>query len=108
MSQDSASPGAGSAKAGQDYAPVACSFHDTLEHAAVLRLMCRIRFKRPDGTEREVLATIDDVWSKGGEEFARLSTDDIVRLDRLESVELLPRGAMTGDRSAAAPPAPDG
>ncbi|NNM31729.1 MAG: hypothetical protein HKO53_01600 [Gemmatimonadetes bacterium] len=83
MSPEPASPPPGLSPA-TDYVPVSCSFHDVLEDAAVRRVVRQITYQDAEGVEHLVRSTIDDVWSRNGEEFARLGTGDVVRLDRLE------------------------
>ena len=84
MNPHAASSRAADPSRGDEYVPVSCSFHDVLEDAAVRRTVRDITFRDAAGEERRVRSTIDDVWSKDGEEFARLGTGDVVRLDRLE------------------------
>jgi Rho-binding antiterminator len=69
------------------YSPVACGFHDRLEAMATLGRSCAVRYREPDGEEREVVARIEDIYAAGGEEFVRLSGGEVVRLDRLIEVE---------------------
>ncbi|MDH3222832.1 MAG: hypothetical protein OEO23_03880 [Gemmatimonadota bacterium] len=71
----------------EKYVPVDCAFHDRLEDAAVRRRSCRISYLEEDGAEREVTTRILDVWTQGEEEFAKLETGAVVRLDRLLRVE---------------------
>ncbi|MGH7480848.1 MAG: hypothetical protein ACRELV_01730 [Longimicrobiales bacterium] len=70
-----------------DYTPIDCSLHDRLEAAATLGGKRRIVFRDPDAGSTEVLARIVDVFAKGGEEFIRIDSGALIRLDRLESVD---------------------
>jgi Rho-binding antiterminator len=71
----------------ETYEPVSCSFHDTLEDAAVRRRPCRVRYRLEDGGLNEVVTTIQDVFTREGAEFARLGDGTLVRLDRLDGIE---------------------
>ncbi len=81
------------------YVPVDCAFHDRLEDAVVRRRSCRILYLEEDGAEREVTTRIVDVWTRGEEEFVKLETGTVVRLDRLSRVEPdLPSSHGSGPR----------
>ncbi|MGH7483645.1 MAG: GNAT family N-acetyltransferase [Longimicrobiales bacterium] len=70
-----------------DYTPIACELHDRLEAAATLGGKRRIVFRDPDAGSIEVLARIVDVFAKGGEEFIRIDSGALIRLDRIESLD---------------------
>lgn len=76
-----------------DYSPIDCSLHDHLEAAATLGGKRRIVYYDEGAGSTEVLARIVDVFAKGGEEFIRLDTGALIRLDRLESVDDVRFGA---------------
>jgi Rho-binding antiterminator len=76
------------------YTPPSCSFHDELEAHAVRRYVVRIAFQDPDGTAREVVGTIADVWSEAGAEYLRTDDGTTVRLDRLTGVRREARGPI--------------
>lgn len=67
------------------YRPIDCAVHDVLEASAVRRTVCRIRLREGSG-EREVLTTIDDVYSRDGAEWADLGDGSRVRLDQFIEV----------------------
>ncbi len=69
-----------------EYRPIDCGIHDQLEHVAVLRRLCRIRFQGENGGEQIALTRIVDIFARNGEEFVRLESGDEVRLDRLIEV----------------------
>jgi len=75
----------------KEYVPISCTFHDRLEHWAVLRKNVSIVYL--DGNEqREVTAVISDVFAEGGADYAVLTPSDDgravkVRLDHIVSVE---------------------
>lgn len=109
MSAPTASPHPHGDSQAKNYVPVSCSFHDRLEDAAVRRLVYRVAFQDEHGETRRVDTTIDDVWSREGEEFARLGTGDVVRLDRLELGDRCPGPwSVSGPGSSSAPGAGHG
>ena len=65
------------------YTPISCNYHSIIEHYASLREYCRIQFKTPLKEFRTVEAMIIDVYTENSEEFIKLSTGDIIRLDYL-------------------------
>ena len=69
----------------EPYTPVACGFHDRLEHWAVRRTPVEIVWRADDG-ERTVTTTIDDVVARDGADWAVLGTSEAVRADRLVRV----------------------
>ena len=69
-----------------DYTPIACGFHDRLEHAAVLRQPVEIAWR--DGlAERRAQTTVEDVFAKEGADWVRLGTGETLRADRLVSLD---------------------
>lgn len=64
------------------YRPVACSFTDRLEDAAVRRARVRVTWRAGD-EQREAVTTIADVMTEHGADWVRLGTGDVVRADRL-------------------------
>lgn len=69
-----------------DYVPVACGFHDHLEHLALGRRICRVTFVEA-GREQVVEGMIADIITTQGAEFLVLAgTDDRIRLDRIRAV----------------------
>jgi Rho-binding antiterminator len=69
------------------YSPIACAIHDELLAAATRREERDIAYTDEQGARRVVRSRILDVYTKGSEEFLRLSTGETVRLDRLAAVE---------------------
>lgn len=70
-----------------DYTPVACSFHDQLEHLAIRRTNCRI-FYRQNGEELTIEGRISDILVSDGAEYAILEPcGDRIRLDRILTIQ---------------------
>jgi transcriptional antiterminator Rof (Rho-off) len=73
------------------YRPVACSFTDRLEDAAVRRTPLRVTWRDPStgsghAATREAVTTIADVMTEHGADWVRLGTGEVVRADRLMAV----------------------
>jgi Rho-binding antiterminator len=68
---------------GPEYVPLPCDVHDELEAFAVRREAVRIRFRDPQGADREITGTIVDIWAEGGAEYLRIGDGTTIRLDRL-------------------------
>jgi transcriptional antiterminator Rof (Rho-off) len=69
------------------YAPIACSAREELLPLAASHRACAIRYRDAAHEEQEARAVIKDVYTRGDEEFLRLSTGLEVRLDHLIAVE---------------------
>lgn len=73
-----------------DYVPVACSFHDRLEHLAMRRIPCRIRYLA-EGRELFRDGLIRDIMTASGAEYLVLEGDaERIRLDRIVGIEPAP------------------
>lgn len=70
-----------------DYRPIDCGIHDRLQLFAMRRTSCRILYRDDDGGEHCVRDELADVYTRGREEYARLSCGKEIRLDRLLRVE---------------------
>ncbi|MGJ3249649.1 MAG: hypothetical protein ACFE0J_00755 [Elainellaceae cyanobacterium] len=70
----------------ESYSPINCDFHDELEAIATLRNKCVIVYRNSDG-EMRVQDYIDDVYAQNGEEFIKLRSGLIIRLDALVEVD---------------------
>jgi len=69
----------------KDYKPVSCDWHDELEAAAMHKTEVILEVDT-DGTRGTQRGRISDVFSREGEEFARLENGDgtaEIRLDRI-------------------------
>ena len=70
-----------------DYQPIDCNFHDWLLAKATLRERVVIQYSTGSGTSpMKVEAVIQDVFTENKEEFVRLDTGAVIRLDRLAEV----------------------
>lgn len=69
------------------YRPIDCALHDRLEAHATVGRVVRIVARAPNGETREIEDRVVDVFARGGEEFVRTAGGELIRLDRLESVD---------------------
>ncbi|HET6569615.1 MAG TPA: hypothetical protein VFG50_16740 [Rhodothermales bacterium] len=74
------------------YEPIDCNFYDELTLRATYRRVSEVRYRDEAGVERVVRAVIEDVFTRGPEEFLKLEGGLEIRLDRILSVDgiLLP------------------
>jgi len=70
-----------------DYVPVACAFHDRLEHLALRRTSCRVHYM--DGPDSRVAAGIvRDILTADGAEYLILGAASTrIRLDAITAIE---------------------
>lgn len=71
---------------GMTYRPISCDFHDVLEATATRRNRVRIAF-RADGAVEQRQARIVDLGHGDDGEYMTLDTGEMVRLDRIVSVD---------------------
>ena len=69
----------------QPYTPIACGFHDRLEHWAVRAEPVEVVWRDGDA-ERRLTTTVADVVARDGADWVRLGTGQEVRADALLSV----------------------
>lgn len=69
------------------YRPIDCGLHDRLEAHATLGRVVRIIARGPHGEIHEIEDRLVDVFARGDEEFVRTAGGELIRLDRLESVD---------------------
>ncbi len=69
------------------YKPISCSFHDGLESIAVLRKVVKIIFMDEAGNRQEITSQIVDFKNHDGAEFMVLRDGQIIRLDKIISVD---------------------
>lgn len=84
------------------YRPISCDFHDILEATATRRTRARIVFLDEDGGRRTVQARIVDLGAGPGGECMTLETGEVVRLDRILSVDDARLAAFADDEPTAA------
>lgn len=77
------------------YQPINCEFHDVLEATAVRGTRATLRVIDPEGSELTVRAAIADVFAECGAEYLRLASGELIRLDRLVSVDGIAASAFT-------------
>lgn len=68
------------------YVPIDCGFHDELLSRATLGQRSKIVY-REDETEHTTNDYIEDVYTRGEEEFARLRSGLVLRLDQIVRVD---------------------
>jgi Rho-binding antiterminator len=72
-----------------EYVPIACGFHDRLEHHAVRGAAVEVVWT-DGGTERAATTRLADVFAADGADWVRLASGDVIRADRLVSVDGTP------------------
>ena len=70
-----------------DYQPISCDFYDVLEESATLRKRSIIHFYNTEWQEKQIVSRIVNLFTKEKEEFMELENGQILRLDRLISVD---------------------
>jgi Rho-binding antiterminator len=76
------------------YRPIACSFHDIIEHHAVLGNNVEVCFQI-DADIEKYYTKILDMTTKAGEEFLHLKNGQTIRLDHIISIN----GSKMSDHS---------
>ncbi|MDA0747841.1 MAG: hypothetical protein O2954_15065 [bacterium] len=71
----------------RSYQSIDCNFYDELTLRVIQQEMCVLVILNVSGDEERVEAVIEDVYTKGDEEFLRLDNGAVVRLDRLIEVD---------------------
>lgn len=69
------------------YKPFDCDYHDTLEVLAMRRKECVIEYMDERLQAQTIKNVIEDVFAKGTEEFIRLESGQLIRLDHLMVVD---------------------
>jgi len=85
----------------QAYKPISCNYHDMLLAKATQKTYSKIQYFTEIREFLTVNAIIKDVFTNAKEEFMELATGEVIRLDRIISVddEKLPAGKEIGDFS---------
>jgi len=69
------------------YKKISCGFYDLLLEKATLKEKVLIRCKKAGVGEGSISGVILDVYTKNQEEFLKLDSDQIIRLDYIVSVD---------------------
>ena len=69
------------------YKTISCSFYDLLLEKATLKEMVLIGYKKAGECDQSASGIILDVYTKNKEEFLKLDSDQIIRLDYIVSVD---------------------
>lgn len=69
-----------------DYKPIDCNYYDVLILYAMHKDQVFVTYENDDGDQQTVQAVILDLFTKQKEEFMRLSSGIVIRLDRVLSV----------------------
>lgn len=68
------------------YQPISCDFHSELELFALRQQPVEITYLLPAGQQASIFTTIQDLFTRNGEEFLLLPDGNEIRLDQLISV----------------------
>lgn len=71
----------------EPYEPIDCSLHDRLEALATVGRNCRVVYLDDAGRVRELEGRIVDVFTRSSAEFLEFESGQVIRLDRIESVD---------------------
>lgn len=67
----------------QDYEPIDCTIHDQLIERAAFRLPTEVKYHDENGELVVARDMIEDVFSRRGAEYLRLSSGTEIRLDKI-------------------------
>ena len=70
----------------EKYNPISCSWHDTLLHKATLKE--QVSFELESG--QSLGGIIEDVYTTEKEEFLRLNSGEVIRLDKITTMDGAP------------------
>jgi Rho-binding antiterminator len=68
------------------YIPISCNYHDILESISMRRELCTITYVDESNAQHTVRDRISDIFARQGEEFIKLDSGTMIRLDRLRLV----------------------
>ena len=85
----------------EKYKPINCDYYDVLTEKATMKSYCKIQYFSELHEFITTNAVIKDIFTKNGEEFILLATGELIRLDRLVSIngELAPHHSRINDFS---------
>ena len=69
-----------------DYQPIDCDYYDEIESWSIAKAVCDIEYTDAVGQAAFVTSRIADVFARDGAEFLRIDTGELIRLDRLLSI----------------------
>lgn len=69
-----------------NYKPIDCDYYDRLEAWSTTKTVCTIIYRDETGNEQSVTAKIADVYTQEKVEFMKTDSGEIIRLDKLVSV----------------------
>lgn len=72
------------------YVPISCDFYDEIELLALRGSMCTVIFKNKNDESQTIESVIKNVFTKNKEEFLEMKNGDLIRLDRLISINGIP------------------
>jgi len=68
-----------------NYTPISCELYDRLEAAATLNLICQIIYLDENNKPTYIKDEIKDIYASVHEEYIKLLSEKITRLDKLIS-----------------------
>ncbi|MEM9917522.1 MAG: hypothetical protein AAF990_05465 [Bacteroidota bacterium] len=71
----------------EKYQPIACGFYDELVRLASRKTHCRLHLKDASGSERQLLTSIKDIYSRQKVEYLLLENGEEIRLDHILQAE---------------------
>lgn len=76
------------------YRPIDCTFYDELTLRAMRRSTAEISYVDEEGGEHAARGVVEDVFTRGDEEYLRLESGTEIRLDRIRAIDgIRPPGA---------------
>lgn len=79
----------------KEYHPVDCGFHDEFESYATLGKNIKINYWKQEGELTQATGIIKDVYAtESKEEFIKLNTDEMIRLDHIITIDGKPGPAI--------------
>ncbi|MEM8505201.1 MAG: hypothetical protein AAF716_18855 [Cyanobacteria bacterium P01_D01_bin.1] len=71
-----------------EYTPVSCELYDKLEAIATLHRTSQITYQNQASEKVAVETKIVDVYAKDGADYCKFEDGTIVRLDKLQAIEV--------------------
>lgn len=70
----------------EKYKPISCTYHDILESLSMRRELCTIIYVDELNVQHTVRDRISDIFARQGEEYIKLDSGTLIRLDKLKLV----------------------